>query len=164
VGGGIGYAIENAAGLALPMTFLKFSRGFEADADFLGVEYMYKAGYDPQALTGFFEKIEALNKEKPGTLAKAFSTHPQTPDRIMKTQREINSVLPPRAEYKLDSSEFEDIKTRLAEIENRHQIDGGQVDRPTLRRRTSSHTTTDDSGNDDGRPTLKRRPADPQQQ
>ncbi|HZQ23665.1 MAG TPA: M48 family metallopeptidase [Terriglobales bacterium] len=160
VGGGIGYAIENAAGLALPMTFLKFSRGFESDADFLGVEYMYKAGYDPQAFTAFFEKVEALNKEKPGTLAKAFSTHPQTPDRIAKTQREINSVLPERAQYKLDSSEFEDIKTRLAEIENRHKIDGGMVDHPTLRRRHGGQA--DDSSTGDGRPTLKRRGPDSQ--
>ena len=85
VGGPIGYAGYEAAGLAVPMAFLKFSRGFESEADYLGVQYMYKAGYDPQAFTAFFEKVEALEKHKPGTIAKAFATHPQTPDRVEKT-------------------------------------------------------------------------------
>jgi predicted Zn-dependent protease len=159
VGGGIGYAIRNAAGLALPMSFLKFSRGFEVDADYLGLQYIYKAGYDPQAFTAFFEKVQALNKEKPGTLAKAFSTHPQTPDRIAKTQKEIATILPGRDEYKLDTSEFEDMKARLAQIENRRKIDDGNVNRPTLRRGSHSSTTNGGStGGEDGRPTLRRRP------
>jgi predicted Zn-dependent protease len=152
VGGPIGYAGYEAAGLALPMTFLKFSRGFEAQADYLGVQYMYKAGYDPQAFTAFFEKVEALEKHKPGIVAKAFSTHPQTPSRIEKTQEEINTLLPPRAEYKLDTSEFENVKARLAELENRHKLDRGREEnRPTLRRASQDNKT------DDGRPTLKRR-------
>src|SRR5581483_11576797 len=88
VGGGIGYAIRGAAGLGLPLTFLTFSRGFEEEADYLGVQYMYKTGYDPQAFISFFEKIQAKEKKKPGTLAKAFSTHPQTPERIEKSQKE----------------------------------------------------------------------------
>jgi predicted Zn-dependent protease len=159
VGGGIGYAAQSLAGLAIPMGFLRFSRGFESEADFLGVEYLYKAGYDPQALTSFFEKVKALEKHKPGTLAKTFDTHPQTPDRIAKTQEEINTLLPPEAEYKVDTSEFQDVKERLAQLENRHKIDkthGG--DGPTLRRAT--HTTPSDTGNDgdaDEHPTLKRR-------
>jgi beta-barrel assembly-enhancing protease len=159
VGGGIGYAAQSLAGLAVPIGFLRFTRSFESEADFLGVEYLYKAGYDPQALTAFFEKIKALEKHKPGTLAKTFDTHPQTPDRIAKTQQEINTLLPPEAEYKLNTSEFEDVKQRLAQLENRHKIDkshGG--DGPTLRR--ASHTDPNDTGNDgdaDERPTLKRR-------
>lgn len=160
VGGGIGYAVQNAAGLALPLSFLRFSRGFESEADFLGLQYMYKAGYDPQAFTAFFEKVEALNKQKPGTLAKAFSTHPQTPDRIAKTQKEIATILPTRDEYKVDTSEFEDVKARLASIENRRQINEGLENRPTLRR--ASHPSNTDNGksdDDNDRPTLKRRPA-----
>jgi predicted Zn-dependent protease len=160
VGGGIGYAVQNVAGLAFPMTFLKFSRGFESEADFLGLEYMYKAGYDPQAFTAFFEKIENLNKERPGTLAKAFSTHPQTPDRIAKTQKEIDTVLPPEQEYKLDTSEFQEVKARLSQIQNRKKIDGGQEDgRPQLHRRTNpdSGSAGADSAPPDDRPTLKRR-------
>src|SRR6185312_12201027 len=89
VGGAIGYAGYEAAGLALPLTFLHFSRGFEAEADYLGLQYMYKSGYDPQAFIAFFEKVQAQEKKKPGSLAKAFSTHPQTPDRIEKSQEEI---------------------------------------------------------------------------
>jgi predicted Zn-dependent protease len=164
VGGGIGYAMQNVAGLALPLGFLKFSRGFESEADYLGLEYMYKSGYDPQAFTAFFEKVRSLERDRPGFVAKAFETHPQTPDRIQKSQREINTLLPPREEYKVDTSEFQDVKARLSELESRHKVDHGDTGRPTLRRR--SHSTNeedkskagDDKGQgDDERPTLKRR-------
>src|SRR5438034_11403082 len=94
MGGAIGYAGYEAAGLGIPLTFLKFSRGFEAEADYLGVEYMYRAGYDPSAFVSFFEKLQAMEKKKPGTLSKAFDTHPQTPDRIQKSQDEIRRILP----------------------------------------------------------------------
>src|SRR5437762_8623157 len=99
VGGGIGYAVQSAAGLALPVTFMKFSRGFEAEADYLGLQYMYKAGYEPQAFVNFFEKVEAQEKKKPGTLSKAFASHPQTPDRVEASQKEIASILPAREQY-----------------------------------------------------------------
>jgi predicted Zn-dependent protease len=158
VGGGIGYAVRNAVGIGVPLGFLKFSRGFETEADYLGVEYLYKAGYDPQAFTAFFEKVQALEKKKPGTLAKAFDTHPQTPDRLAKSQQEIQTLLPAEAQYKLDSSEFQDVKARLAELQKRLKIRDEQPGRPTLRR--ASSTTVDDkgkAGDDDDRPTLKRR-------
>lgn len=162
VGGGLGYAVQSAMGLALPVTFLKFSRGFEAQADYLGLEYMYKSGYDPQAFISFFEKIDALQKKKPGFMAKTFETHPQTPERIEKSQQEISNVLPPRPEYILDTSEFDNVKARLAEIENRHKLnDKGNDNRPTLRRTgNSGNNGNNKSGNDDDRPTLKRRPDD----
>ncbi len=134
VGGGIGYAVQNAAGLLVPAGFLKFSREFEAQADYLGLQYMYKAGYDPQAFIDFFEKIEAKEKKKPGLLDRTFETHPPTPDRIEKSQHEISSLLPPRQEYIVDTSDFENVKGRLAAIENRHRIDNGNEKRPTLRR------------------------------
>src|SRR6266403_337849 len=111
VGGGIGYAVRSVAGLALPMTFLSFSRGFEAEADYLGLQYMYKSGYDPQAFISFFEKLQAKEKRKPGTLARAFSTHPQTPDRIEKSQEEIGRILPARPQYVVSTSEFDDVKS-----------------------------------------------------
>jgi predicted Zn-dependent protease len=163
VGGGLGYAVRAAAGIGLPMTFLTFSRGFEAEADYLGLEYMYKTGYDPQAFISFFEKIQAKEKKKPGTLAKAFSTHPQTPDRIAKSQEEIQRILPPRPEYIVTTSEFDQVKARLAALENRRKIiDDKDANRPTLRRTSNGKTTKDGSGstNDDDRPTLKRRPDD----
>jgi predicted Zn-dependent protease len=161
VGGGIGYAIQSAAGLAVPMGFLKFSRGFESEADYLGVQYLYKSGYDPQAFTAFFEKVEAMEKKKPGTLAKAFDTHPQTPDRLAKTQQEINSLLPSEPQYKLDTSEFQDVKVRLAQLQNRRKLKDEKEDanRPTLRRSTST-TSPSTRGTEPGddRPTLTRHP------
>ncbi len=160
VGGAVGYAAYEAAGLALPLTFLHFSRGFEAEADYLGMQYLYKSGYDPQAFISFFEKVQAQEKKKPGTLAKAFSTHPQTPDRIEKSQQEIEHILPARAQYVVSTSEFDDVKSRLAAIENRHKILDKKEDqnKPSLRRTSSTdNNSTDDTGNDDDRPTLKRR-------
>jgi hypothetical protein len=108
IGGWTGYGIYEAAGLAVPMTFLKFSRDFEAQADYLGIQYMYRAGYDPGALVTFFEKVQALEKRKPGLVAKAFSDHPQTPDRIVHTQEEIAKILPAKDEYTVTTSEFDD--------------------------------------------------------
>ena len=158
VGGGIGYAVRSVAGLALPMTFLSFSRGFEAEADYLGLQYMYKSGYDPQAFISFFEKLQAKEKRKPGTLARAFSTHPQTPDRIEKSQEEIGRILPARPQYVVSTSEFDDVKSRLASIENRHKVlDDKEGSKPSLRRTSSSDKTGKDDKTDDDRPTLKRR-------
>jgi predicted Zn-dependent protease len=159
IGGGVGYAVRAAAGLGLPLTFLTFSRGFEAEADYLGVQYMYKTGYDPQAFVSFFEKLQAKEKKKPGTLAKAFSTHPQTPDRIEKSQEEIARILPARPQYVVTTSEFDDVKARLAALENRRKIvDEKEAGKPTLRRTSNGDKTSgkDDKGDDD-RPTLKRR-------
>jgi predicted Zn-dependent protease len=159
VGGGIGYAARSIASLAIPLGFLKFSRGFEAEADHLGIEYAYKAGYDPQGLVTMFEKTAALEKKKPGTLAKAFDTHPQTPDRISATEKEIATILPPRESYIVDTSEFEEVKARLAAIENRHKLDDSKdTNRPSLRRTVADNTQNGkDTKSDDDRPTLKRR-------
>jgi len=161
IGGGIGYGIQSAASLALPLTFLSFSRSFEAEADYLGVQYMYKSGYDPQAFLTMFEKLEAKEKKKPGTLSKAFSTHPQTPDRIEKSQEEIAKILPARQQYTVTTSEFDDVKARLAALENRRKMtDEKDSGKPTLRR-TSTGKDKDKDGkpaDTDDRPTLKRRP------
>jgi len=165
IGGGIGYGIYEAAGLGLPLTFMKFQRNFEAEADYLGLQYMYKTGYDPQAFISFFEKIQAKEKKKPGTIAKAFASHPQTPDRIAVSQKEIATILPARPQYVVSTSEFDDVKSRLATIENRHKvIEEKDGSRPSLRRTSSSDKSagTDKSGDDD-RPTLKRRDDKPDQ-
>jgi predicted Zn-dependent protease len=160
VGGGIGYAVRSAAGLGLPLTFLSFSRNFESEADYLGLQYMYKAGYDPNAFVQFFEKLQAREKKKPGTLAKAFSTHPQTPDRISRSQEEISKILPARAQYVVTTSEFADVKSRLASVENRRKlVDDKGANKPSLRRTASTDKSGDKSGDktDDDRPTLHRR-------
>jgi predicted Zn-dependent protease len=132
IGGWTGYGIYEAASIAVPMTFLHFSREFEAQADYLGVQYMYRSGYDPQAFISFFEKVQALEKRKPGMVSKAFSDHPQTPDRI----------LPAKDEYTVTTSEFDDIKARLARIENKRRlVDSKDKNKPSLRR---ASTGTDD--------------------
>src|ERR1700752_41843 len=138
-----GLAAQEAAGLALPTAVLKFSRGFEAEADYLGVQYMYKSGYDPQAFTAFFGKIEGQGKKKPGTFSKAFESHPPTPDRIGKSREEIEKLLPARQTYKVDTSEFQDVKARLAKIENRRTLDDRKDASPELRR-TAAPKDSDD--------------------
>jgi predicted Zn-dependent protease len=160
VGGGIGYAAYEAAGLALPLTFLSFQRSFEAEADYLGLQYMYKAGYDPQSFVAFFEKLQAMEKQKPGTLAKAFASHPQTPDRIAKSQEEIEKILPARQEYTVTTSEFDDVKSRLASLENRRKVnDTKDTNKPSLRRASATDTPGNNgsTSSDDDKPTLKRR-------
>ena len=162
VGGGIGYAAQSLAGFAIPMGFLRFTRSFESEADFLGVEYLYKAGYDPQALTSFFEKVKALEKHKPGTLAKVFSDHPQTPDRIAHSEDEIATIMPSRPDYVVTTSEFDDVKSRLARIENKRKLnDGKGGNKPTLRRAGGTNNDPNNpnsTGNTtDDRPTLGRR-------
>lgn len=157
IGGGIGYAAYEAAGIGIPLTFMKFSRGFEAQADYLGTQYLYASGYDPQAMVDFFEKIEATEKKKPGALAKAFASHPATPDRVEHTQQEIARILPAKDEYVVTTSEFDQVKARLAAIENRRKvIDDKEDGKPSLRR---ASTKPDDKGKptDDDRPTLHRR-------
>src|SRR5437660_2991178 len=159
MGGAIGYAGYEAAGLGIPLTFLKFSRGFEAEADYLGVEYMYRAGYDPSAFVSFFAMVQAMEKKEPGPLSKAFETHPQSADRIEKSQEEIRKILPSKPQYVVTTSEFDEVKARLAAIENKHKlIDEKDANKPSLRR-TSTGSDKDKSGDktDDDRPTLKRR-------
>jgi hypothetical protein len=157
-----GYGIYEASQLAIPISFLEFSREFEAEADWLGLQYMYKAGYDPQAFIQFFEKIDALEKHKPGAIAKVFADHPQTPDRIMHSEQEIATIMPARPDYVVTTSEFDDIKDRLARIENKRKLnDKNNDNKPTLRRVGGTNNDpnstggTSDSGDD--RPTLGRR-------
>jgi predicted Zn-dependent protease len=166
IGGWTGYGIYEAASIGIPITFMRFSREFEAQADYLGVQYMYRAGYDPQAFITFFEKVQALEKRKPGAVAKVFADHPQTPDRILHTQEEIARILPARDEYMVTSSEFDEVKARLARIENKRRLtDTKGVTRPSLRRASTGTDTTgsptsqtdDSASNGDDKPTLHRR-------
>ncbi len=155
------YGIYEASQLAVPLTFLQFSRNFEGEADYLGLQYMYKAGYDPQAFVAFFEKIDALEKHKPGAVSKAFSDHPQTPDRIARSEEEIATIMPARPDYVVTTSEFDDVKARLARIQNKRKIgDKKDGNKPTLRRAGGSNndpnSPTGTSSTDD-RPTLGRR-------
>lgn len=116
--GGIGgLAVRQAVNLAAPMAFLKFSREFETEADLLGLQYLWKAGYDPTASIDLFEALESTEHRHPGSVSKLFRTHPLTPDRIEKTQKNIEILLPARAEYVLNTSEYEAVRTRLEGLE-----------------------------------------------
>jgi predicted Zn-dependent protease len=161
IGGWTGYGAYEAASLAVPVTFIKFSREFEAQADYLGVQYMYRAGYDPQAYISFFERVQVLEKHKPGTVAKVFSEHPQTPERILHTQEEIAHILPARDEYTVTTSEFDDIKARLARIESKRRlVDSKEMKKPSLRKASgSSDAPASPSSTPSGeeQPTLHRR-------
>ena len=183
-----GYAIYQGMNFAIPLTFLKFSRDEEREADYLGLQYMYKAGYDPNSFVSFFEKVEADEKKEPGTIPKVFSTHPPTPDRIEAIQKEIATILPARDQYIVSTSEFDSVKHRLQMIEANVKVKNNNPNRPTLRKRTGqnkggntqppdmggngggdnggndSTASPDQSQDDSDRPTLKRRPDDQQQQ
>jgi len=151
LGGWAGYAIRQAAAIAVPMGFLKFSRGMETEADRLGLQYSYKSGYDPTAFVDFFEKIQSLEKSKPGTIAKVFSTHPMTNDRIQHAQKEIQNEFKPLPEYVLDTSEFHDVRNRLERIQARRRGQEQNEYRPVLKRRAPTTVETSDE-----RPTIKR--------
>ena len=160
-----GYGLYEGLNVALPLTFLKFSRDAEREADFLGLQYMYKAGYDPNAYITFFERIQADEKRRPGTIPKAFSTHPPTPERIENAQKEIARILPNRPEYIVTTSEFDNVRERLRNITLARKAQDNGPGKPTLRTRTEqkqkgdTQRTTDTT--DDDRPTLKRRPDSP---
>jgi beta-barrel assembly-enhancing protease len=179
-----GYAIYQGMNFAIPLTFLKFSRADEREADYLGLQYMYKAGYDPNSFVAFFEKVEADEKKEPGTIPKVFATHPPTPDRIEATQKEIATILPARDQYIVTTSEFDQVKHRLQMIEANMKVGDKNPNKPSLRKRTDQNkggnTTTgggnttaggdttstgsDQTSDDSDRPTLKRRSDDPNQQ
>ena len=163
-GGWAGYGIYQAANLAIPLTYLKFSRDDERQADYFGLEYMYKAGYDPNSYVTFFERVQADERRRPGTIPKVFSTHPPTPERIQNTQKEIARILPNRDQYIVSTSEFDSVKARLRTVVLQRKADQGP-DKPTLRTRTEQQKdkkgktgTGDTTSDDDDRPTLKRRP------
>jgi len=134
MGGWTGYAIRQGAGLAIPLGFLNFSRAFEKEADYLGLQYLYKTGYDPTAFVDFFEKIQSMEKKKPGTVSKVFSTHPMTDDRIKSAQGEIQKILVAKPEYVVNTSEFNDVRGRLAMLHNHRKVETEDPNRPRLRR------------------------------
>jgi predicted Zn-dependent protease len=164
--GWAGYGLYEGLNIAIPLTYLKFSRDSEREADFLGLQYMYKAGYDPNAFVTFFERIQVDEKRRPGTIPKVFSTHPPTPDRIENAQKEIARILPNKPEYIVTTSEFDSVKGRLRNIMFARKVQDNAPGKPTLRTRTEQTDKQKTGGNDpnstdDDRPTLKRRPDSP---
>src|SRR5216117_2454334 len=147
LGGVGGFAIRQAAGFLIPMQFLQFSRKAEAEADYLGVQYLYKTGYDPGAAVSFFEKLQARETAKPGSVSKMFSTHPPTGDRIEMTKQNIEAVLPDKEQYVVTTSEFQKVKNLLAQLENRRPSTEDS-NKPSLKRKTSTKPTADDGDKD----------------
>jgi beta-barrel assembly-enhancing protease len=159
-----GYAIMQGMQFIIPMAFLQFTRVDEREADYLGLEYMYKAGYDPNAFVAFFEKVSADEKKQPGTIPKIFSTHPPTPDRIEASQKEIATILPQRDQYIVTTSEFDVVKKRLQLIELNVKVNDKNPNGPKLRKKTGNNdpgsTTSggsDPNSSDPDRPTLQKR-------
>jgi beta-barrel assembly-enhancing protease len=146
LGGWGGYAARQAANAAIPMTFLSFTRHDESEADFLGVQYMWAAGYDPNGAVSIFEKMESMRRSQPGAVARLFATHPMDTDRITQTEKEIDAILPAKPEYVVTSSGYKEMRDRLMTFDkNKKPVD---PNRPQLRRAPDS--------DDDARPTLKR--------
>ncbi len=155
----VGMGVNQVLGLAVPAAFMKFSRNFEAQADYLGVQYAYKAGYDPVGMINFFERLEALEKKKKGFITKAYDSHPQTPDRVEKSQHEIEAILPAKEQYIIDTSEFQEIKARLAAILNHRKLQDEKDDHPNLRRASNLPGSDKPQQPDDDHPVLKRHAA-----
>ena len=162
LGGWAGYGIRQGASVLIPLGFLQFSRGFESEADLLGLQYLYKAGYDPTAFVDFFEKLQSDEKRKPGTMAKIFSSHPPTDDRITRAQGNIQEILKAKPEYVVTTSEFNDVKGRLMTLLNRRKVDPQDPNKPRLRKAGSGRIDSDgnekpQAEDEEERPTLKRR-------
>jgi predicted Zn-dependent protease len=151
-GGWTGYAVRQGAGLGIPLGFLSFDRRFESEADMLGIQYMYKAGYDPTATVDLFERMVSLQKRKPGTIAKVFNTHPMTEDRLVQTQKNIAEMLPSRPEYVVTTSEFNEVRDRVKSQYVRREKE--DPNRPRLRKSPAAGAPAEES---DEKPTLKRR-------
>ncbi len=155
--GWAGYGIWQGLNFGLPLAFMQFSRGFESEADYLGLQYMYKAGYDPTAFISFFEKIREIERKRPGSVPKIFSSHPPTRDRVENAQKEIANILPAREEYVVTTSEFELVKQRLALVMAGRKIEDEQANRPTLRKDKRDKDGKEGEKKEDKPPVLKRR-------
>jgi predicted Zn-dependent protease len=178
LGGLGGMLINQGAQFGALLGFMKFSRSAESEADMLGVQYLWAAGYDPNAMSTMFEKLAAKNKKKPGTFSKLFESHPQSVDR-MESTRQLVARFPDKEEYVLSTSEFQRVKNRLLRLSNARASsvgdigpnDGSAPGRPTLKRRTPgaddttvpADGTTPPAEKKDDKPQLKRRTDDQQQ-
>ncbi len=162
MGGWAGYGVRQGAGILVPIGFLQFSRAYEREADLLGLQYLYKAGYDPTAFVDFFEKLQTDEKRRPGTMDKVFSSHPLTEARIQNSQKNIQEILAAKPEYVVTTSEFNDVKSRLMAMQNRRKVDDKDANKPRLRKTGSGKIDADGNEkkpaeDEEERPTLKRR-------
>jgi predicted Zn-dependent protease len=155
------YGVMEAYMNGVPLMFLKFNRGAEAEADLLGLQYMYKAGYDPSAYVTFFSKVIEQDRRSPGSVPTIFASHPPTPERILKSEEEIKTILPKRAQYLVSTSEFDDVKARLQSIMSLKKK-GDKKEGPTLRKRETgeqagTEPTPGEKKQDEEKPPVLRR-------
>ncbi|MCX6632673.1 MAG: M48 family metallopeptidase [Candidatus Solibacter sp.] len=135
LGGGIGGAvIRQGIDVGLPAAFLHFTRKDESEADYLGVQYLYAAGYDPNGAISIFEKLESLERKRPGTVARIFSTHPMDATRIHKTEEEIGRILPAKAEYVVNTSDYTAIRQRMISLGAGKRATQDERQQPIVRR------------------------------
>jgi predicted Zn-dependent protease len=155
------YGVMEAYMNGVPLAFLKFNRGAEAEADLLGLQYMYKAGYDPSAYVTFFSKVIEQDRRSPGSVPTIFASHPPTPERILRSEEEIKAILPKRAQYLVSTSEFDDVKARLQSIMSLKKK-GDKKEGPTLRKRETgeqagTEPTPGEKKQDEEKPPVLRR-------
>jgi predicted Zn-dependent protease len=162
-----GFAIRQGVSVLIPLVFVQFSQAQEREADMLGLQYMYKAGYDPTSFIDFFEELQSREKRKPGTMSKIFSSHPPTGDRVELAQKNIQEMLAARPEYMVTTSEFDMVKARLLALSGRRKAQPSEdPNRPRLKKAPSGQIPNEGGAKgdpkateEDERPTLKRRPS-----
>jgi predicted Zn-dependent protease len=164
-GGGIlSTVLQNGGGILGMLGMMKFTRGAEEEADRLGVQYLYASGYDPTGMATMFEKLAAQNKKKPNTLAKLFSSHPQSLDR-RDASLALVARFPEKDEYVISTSEFQRVKAHLMKLTNAKagvtsDIDDTESSKPTLKRRqpeTDQTTPTTQTEENREPPQMKKR-------
>lgn len=160
--GPVGIVLSDAGGVAGPLSVKKFSRDAEYEADLLGIEYAYSAGYDPEALLSALEKLHAMEANRAagfskvpgyhfvnklpfhGKISRGFANYPLTEDRIHRLQSEITTFLPDRRDYIVDTNEFQEIKSRLLALQGplqlRRRSEGEDPKGPVLRRAPQEDT------------------------
>jgi len=126
--------IRQGLGLGISLGILGISRGSEEEADQLGTQYAWNTGYDPEGFIGFFQKLQAREKNKPGTFTSFFRTHPTLESRIEKVEEEIG-LLPQKEYYIVTSSRLGLVQDRLRVQEVLTPVSNpGLKRRPTLKR------------------------------
>lgn len=118
-------------GMALNLNLLGVSREFELEADQLGVQYAWNAGYDPSGFIRFFDKMATREGYVRG--ASWFRTHPPFYERMVNTQREI-MYLPEKPELVVETTEFHRMKKQLAAETQRAEREEADAAAPSLRR------------------------------
>jgi hypothetical protein len=131
VGIGVYYALQYGfygLGMILDLTLLGVSRDYEAEADQLGAQYAWQAGYDPKGFISFFDKM--ANEEGYVKSASFFRTHPPFLERIISTFREI-TYLPHKEDLRMSTSAFIEAKKRVSELVKKREQE--EKNRPSLR-------------------------------